>query len=137
MSASERDRIHEVLHTVGLLERAGTPAGALSHGERQWLEIGMLLVQEPKLLLLDEPVAGMTGQEREKTGELLHGLEGRHTIIITEHDMQFVRRFARTVTVLHMGRVLKEGSMEEVQQDPQVVEVYLGRSHAEVKKNAR
>src|SRR5262249_26864476 len=108
--------------------RANTRAGVLSHGEQQWLEIGMLLVQDPKLLLLDEPVAGMTSQEREKTGELLHSLEGKHTIIITEHDMDFVRRFSRTVTVLHMGKVLTEGDIDHVQSDPTVIEVYLGRA---------
>jgi urea transport system ATP-binding protein len=126
--AAERDRIYTTLEKVGLSERAGDVAGLLSHGEQQWLEIGMLLVQDPKLLLLDEPVAGMTRREREKTGELLHSLEGSHTIIVTEHDMAFVRTFSRTVTVLHMGRVIKEGPIEEVQSDPQVIEVYLGRS---------
>ena len=124
----ERDRMREVLVTVGLLERAHTKAGALSHGEQQWLEIGTLLVQDPELLLLDEPVAGMTRAEREKTGELLNTLAGQHTIIVTEHDMDFVRRFARKVTVLHMGKVLTEGSIDEVQSNPEVVEVYLGRS---------
>ena len=87
----------------------------------------MLLVQDPKLLLLDEPVAGMSRREREKTGELLHALAGSHTLIVTEHDMDFVRSFARTVTVLHMGRVIAEGPMEKVQRNPEVVEVYLGR----------
>lgn len=127
LSSLERERIGATLEQIGLLERAGVIAGALSHGEQQWLEIGMLLVQDPKLILLDEPVAGMTRRERDKTGELLHTLAARHTIIVTEHDMDFVRRFSRTVTVLHMGRVLKEGPMEEVQRDPEVVEVYLGR----------
>ena len=125
----ERERIGEALSTVGLLEQAHTKAGALSHGESQWLEIAMLLVQDPKLLLLDEPVAGMTRPEREKTGELLNTLAGLHTIIVTEHDMDFVRRFARQVTVLHMGSVLTEGSIDEVQNNESVVEVYLGRSH--------
>ena len=124
---AERDRIEAALEKVGLLERATTPAGILSHGEQQWLEIGMLLVQDPKLILLDEPVAGMTRREREKTGELLHTLERDHTVIVTEHDMEFVRSFSRTVTVLHMGRVIREGPMEEVQRDPKVIEVYLGR----------
>jgi urea transport system ATP-binding protein len=125
----ERERIRDALTMVGLLEQAHTKAGALSHGEQQWLEIAMLLVQDPKLLLLDEPVAGMTRPEREKTGELLNTLAGLHTIIVTEHDMDFVRRFARRVTVLHMGSVLTEGSIDEVQQNESVVEVYLGRSH--------
>ncbi|MGD9895413.1 MAG: urea ABC transporter ATP-binding protein UrtD [Dehalococcoidia bacterium] len=128
---SERDRIMAGLERVGLDSRATTVAGELSHGERQWLEIGMLLVQDPKLVLLDEPVAGMTRRERDKTGELLHSLEHQHTIIITEHDMEFVRSYSRTVTVLHMGRVIAEGPMEQVQQEPQVIEVYLGRSAVE------
>ena len=124
---AERERIQATLEKVGLQGRTKVKAGVLSHGEQQWLEIGMLLVQEPKLVLLDEPVAGMTGREREKTGELLHALEQDHTVIVTEHDMEFVRSFSRTVTVLHMGRVIREGLMEDVQRDPQVVEVYLGR----------
>jgi urea transport system ATP-binding protein len=124
----DRDRIHAGLEKVGLLDRAATPAGVLSHGEQQWLEIGMLLVQDPKLILLDEPVAGMTRRERDLTGELLHTLEKEHTVIVTEHDMDFVRSFSRTVTVMHMGKVIAEGPMQRVQQDPQVVEVYLGRS---------
>jgi urea transport system ATP-binding protein len=132
VSKEERGQIKEALIAVGLEGRAGTLAGALSHGEQQWLEIAMLLVQDPKLLLLDEPVAGMTGQEREKTGELLQSLEGRHTILVTEHDMQFVRRFSRKVTVLHLGRVLMEGSMSEVQNDATVVEVYLGRTDGDL-----
>lgn len=125
-----RERAFEALSTVGLVERADVPAGALSHGERQWLEIALVLVQEPRVLLLDEPVAGMTRRERERTGELLHRLEGQHSILVTEHDMEFVRQFARTVTVLHQGRVLAEGPVSEVQSDPAVIEVYLGRSHA-------
>jgi len=127
LRSTERDRIAATLEKVGLLARAAAVAGSLSHGEQQWLEIGMLLVQDPKLVLLDEPVAGMTRHERDKTGELLHLLEQSHTVIVTEHDMDFVRQFARTVTVLHMGRVIKEGRMEEVQSDPEVIEVYLGR----------
>jgi len=126
-SAGRRERVRDALAQVGLLERAGVPAGALSHGERQWLEIAMLLVQSPRIMLLDEPIAGMTKQERERTGELLHRLAGTHTIIITEHDMDFVRQYARTVTVLHMGQVLREGPIDEIQQDPVVREVYLGR----------
>ncbi len=122
-----RQQVAEALTAVGLLERADALAGSLSHGERQWLEIAMLLVQAPRIMLLDEPIAGMTRPERERTGELLHRLAGTHTIIITEHDMEFVRQFARTVTVLHMGRVLREGPIEEIQQDPEVRRVYLGR----------
>jgi urea transport system ATP-binding protein len=125
---AERERISAALEKVGLLERADTLAGTLSHGEKQWLEIGMLLVQEPKLVLLDEPVAGMTRRERDRTGELLHALEREHTVLVIEHDMEFVRQFSRTVTVLHQGRLLKEGPMEVVQADPEVIEVYLGRA---------
>jgi urea transport system ATP-binding protein len=125
-----RERIFGTLEKVGLLDRADAIAAALSHGEKQWLEIGMVLVQDPKLVLLDEPVAGMTRREREKTGELLHALEGSHSLIVTEHDMAFVRQFSRTVTVLHMGKVLREGSMEEVQQDRDVIEIYLGPQRA-------
>lgn len=122
-----RERIYAALERVGLTARAGVAGAALSHGERQWLEIAMLLVQEPKLLLLDEPVAGMTGRERDRTGELLHTLAGNHTILVTEHDMDFVRQYARVVTVLHMGRVLREGKVDEIQRDPLVQEVYTGR----------
>lgn len=129
-----RERIEWALERVGLIERRDIPASSLSHGERQWLEIGMLLAQEPRLLLLDEPVAGMTGRERELTGELLHSLEGDHTLLVTEHDMDFVRQFSRTVTVLHMGKMLCEGPVDVIQADPQVQEVYTGRSdrHTEV-----
>jgi len=127
---ADRERIEDALEAVGLDQRAGVKAGALSHGEQQWLEIAMVLVQEPKLMLLDEPVAGMTRpDEREKTGRLIESLAGKHTIIVTEHDMEFVRTFAKTVTVLHQGRLLTEGTMEDVQNDPTVVEVYLGRSY--------
>ena len=129
-SAARRERVARALDDVGLLHRADVPAGALSHGERQWLEIAMLLVQSPRIMLLDEPIAGMTRMERERTGELLHRLAGAHTIIITEHDMEFVREFARTVTVLHMGRVLREGPIDDIQRDPVVREVYLGRHKA-------
>jgi urea transport system ATP-binding protein len=101
-------------------------AGLLSHGQKQWLELGMLLIQEPRLLLVDEPVAGMTQQETERTTELLTSSAGQHTVVVVEHDMEFVRRLARTVTVLHEGSVLAEGSMEAVQNNARVREVYLG-----------
>ena len=101
-------------------------AGLLSHGQKQWLEIGMLLAQDPKVLLVDEPVAGMTHAEMERTAELLRGLAGKHTIVVVEHDMEFVRSIARRVTVLHEGRVLADGPMAQIQADPRVVEVYLG-----------
>ena len=126
LSAAQREVIETVLETIGLQEQRWRPAGALSHGQKQWLEIGMLLMQDPHLLLLDEPVAGMTHQEMERTAELLGRLAGRHTVVVVEHDMDFVRAIARKVTVLHQGRVLAEGSMEEVQNNPRVVEVYLG-----------
>jgi urea transport system ATP-binding protein len=128
-AAEVRDAIESTLDQVGLKTRASMQAGRLSHGEKQWLEIGMLLVQRPKLLLLDEPVAGMTRAERERTGELLRALcEGR-SVVVVEHDMDFVRRFATTVTVLHAGRVLCEGTVDAVQGDPRVIEVYLGKPH--------
>jgi urea transport system ATP-binding protein len=126
LSSEARDRIGQVLDTIGLSERAHTAAGLLSHGQKQWLEIGMLLAQDPKILLVDEPVAGMTQREMERTGELLVSLAGEHTVVVVEHDMDFVRDIARKVTVLHEGRVLAEGSMDHVQNDPRVIEVYLG-----------
>lgn len=127
LSSEQRDRIHEVLNTVGLSNKADWKAGALSHGQKQWLEIGMLLAQDPKLLLVDEPAAGMTDEETHKTGELLLSLESKHSIVVIEHDMTFVRQIARKVTVLHQGTVLCEGTVDEVQNDERVIEVYLGR----------
>ena len=123
----QRDRIDEVLETVGLSDKAQARAGLLAHGQKQWLEIGMLLAQDPKLLLVDEPAAGMTDEETVKTGELLLSLAGKHSIIVIEHDMAFVRQIARKVTVLHQGTVLCEGSVDEVQANEKVIEVYLGR----------
>ena len=102
-------------------------AGLLSHGQKQWLEIGMLLMQDPKLLLLDEPVAGMTDEETERTGELFLSLAGKHSLVVVEHDMAFVKQLGSKVTVLHEGSVLAEGTLEEVQSDARVIEVYLGR----------
>jgi len=122
----ETDALHAQLARVGLSAVADASAGSLSHGQKQWLEIGMLLAQDPLLLLVDEPVAGMTQQESERTAELLTDLAGDHTVIVVEHDMAFVRSIARTVTVLHEGRVLAEGTMAGVQADPRVAEVYLG-----------
>lgn len=126
LSRSQQDRIASTADTIGLIDQLYTRAGLLSHGQKQWLELGMLLIQDPQLLLVDEPVAGMTHQETERTAELLVSLVGKHTVVVVEHDMEFVRSLARTVTVLHEGSVLAEGSMEEVQSDPRVVEVYLG-----------
>ncbi len=125
-SDAQRHRVAEILRTVGLEDERRRPAGELSHGQKQWLEIGMLLAQDPKLLLIDEPVAGMTEQETEKTAELLQSLAGDHSILLVEHDMAFVRSIADQVTVLHEGSVLAEGSMEAVQNDPDVARVYLG-----------
>ena len=126
LTGEQRDRIEETLVTIGLVTQVYTRAGLLSHGQKQWLELGMLLVQDPLLLLVDEPVAGMTQQETERTAELLTSLAGKHTVVVVEHDMEFVRSLARRVTVLHEGQVLAEGTMEAVQNDPRVIEVYLG-----------
>ncbi len=125
----DRERIEEVLETIRMTDKRHVMAGLLSHGQKQWLEIGMLLAQDPQLLLVDEPVAGMTDEETERTGELLLSLEGKHTVVVIEHDMEFVRQIARKVTVLHQGSVLCEGPVEKVQSDTRVIEVYLGRKH--------
>jgi urea transport system ATP-binding protein len=119
-------RIDEVLARIGLSDLRTQRAGALSHGQKQWLEIGMLLIQDPQLLLVDEPVAGMTPQEIERTAELLLSLAGKHTLIVVEHDMEFVRSIAKKVTVLHEGSVLAEGDMDAIQADVKVKQVYLG-----------
>jgi len=126
LKAAQLERIEEVLETIGLKDQVQQRAGALSHGQKQWLEIGLLLMQEPQLLLVDEPVAGMTPQETERTAELLTSLAGKHSVVVVEHDMEFVRSIAKTVTVLHEGHVLAEGSMDEVQNNAKVKEVYLG-----------
>lgn len=126
LNSAQRYHIDEVLVTIGLADLRRRNAGALSHGQKQWLEIGMLLMQSPRVLLVDEPVAGMTGEETEKTAELLLSLAGKHSVIVVEHDMKFVRSIARKVTVLHQGSVLTEGTMDQVQNDPKVIEVYLG-----------
>ena len=126
LSPSQREHADSVLETVGLQHVHSMRAGALSHGQKQWLEIGMLLMQDPQLLLVDEPVAGMTPQEVERTAELLLSLAGKHSVVVVEHDMEFVRSIARKVTVLHEGHVLAEGTIDQVQNDRRVVEVYLG-----------
>ena len=124
---AQRDRIGDVLQTVGLAHKSEVKAGSLAHGQKQWLEIGMLLAQNPRLLLVDEPAAGMTDEETAKTGELLVSLAGKHSVIVIEHDMVFVRQIARKVTVLHQGQVLCEGTVDQVQNHERVIEVYLGR----------
>ena len=126
LTRAERRHIEDILDVIGLTAERAALAGTLSHGQKQWLEIGMLLMQEPELLLVDEPVAGMTPQETERTAELLRSLAAEHSLIVVEHDMDFVRSIARRVTVLHEGRVLADGDMGQVQNDPRVVEVYLG-----------
>jgi urea transport system ATP-binding protein len=129
LSSTERDRIDELLKLVRLDGKRDWKAGMLAHGEKQWLEIGMLLAQDPKVLLVDEPAAGMTDEETHRTGELLISLAGKHSIIVIEHDMTFVKQIAREgmVTVLHQGSVLCEGKFDAVQSNPKVREVYLGR----------
>jgi urea transport system ATP-binding protein len=130
LSGAQLDRMGEVLQLIHLKDQAQRTAGLLSHGQKQWLEIGMLLMQEPQLLLLDEPVAGMTDEETERTAELFLSLEGRHSLVVVEHDMKFVEQLTqgkKTVTVLHEGSVLAEGLLKDVQANDKVVEVYLGR----------
>ncbi|MEK8031766.1 urea ABC transporter ATP-binding protein UrtD [Ideonella sp. DXS29W] len=130
LSGEQLDRIGEVMALIHLTAQAQRTAGLLSHGQKQWLEIGMLLMQDPKLLLLDEPVAGMTDEETERTAELFLSLEGQHSLVVVEHDMKFVEQLTegwKKVTVLHEGRVLAEGTLSDVQANQQVVEVYLGR----------
>jgi urea transport system ATP-binding protein len=122
-----RDKVADTLRLIRLNERADHQAGLLSHGQKQWLEIGMLLMQDPKLLLLDEPVAGMTDDETARTGELFKSLAGKHSLVVVEHDMAFIEQLGGKVTVLHEGSVLAEGDLATVQNDPRVIEVYLGR----------
>ncbi|NAS23084.1 urea ABC transporter ATP-binding protein UrtD [Herbidospora sp. NEAU-GS84] len=125
------EKVAQALETTQLTDLASRKAGVLSHGQRQWLEIGMLIAQGPRLLLLDEPVAGMSSEERVRTGDLLTEIAKDHTVIVIEHDMDFLRRYASTVTVLHEGKLLIEGSVDEVRADPRVQEVYLGRAREE------
>lgn len=131
MTGAERDRIAAIMERIGLSTQAQRLAGVLAHGQKQWLEIGMLLMQEPRLLLVDEPVAGMTPAEMERTADLLKSLAGSHSVIVVEHDMGFVRSIANQVTVLHQGRVLAEGRLDELQANPKVIEVYLGGEDAQ------
>jgi len=127
LSSEQLDRVAQTLDQIQLTREADRPAGVLSHGQKQWLEIGMLLMQEPKLLLLDEPVAGMTDEETERTAELFTALAGKHSVVVVEHDMEFIGRIAKQVTVLHEGSVLAEGPMDRIKNDERVIEVYLGR----------
>ncbi len=127
LSGRQREEIAETIRMIGLAGRKRVAAGALSHGQKQWLEIGMLLIQDQRLLLLDEPVAGMTDRETEATAELVLSLAGSRTVIVVEHDMEFVRSLNARVTVLHEGSVLADGSIDHVQSQPAVIEVYLGR----------
>lgn len=129
VTPQQRERIDEILGIINLRNKAEVKAGSLAHGQKQWLEIGMLLAQNAKLLLVDEPAAGMTDEETARTGELLLSLAGKHSVIVIEHDMTFVRQLASKVTVLHQGSVLCEGSVDEVQANERVIEVYLGRKH--------
>jgi urea transport system ATP-binding protein len=122
---SER-RVDEVLDLVGLSDQASTIAANLSHGQTQWLELGILMVQDAKLLLLDEPTAGMTQAETHKTSQIINALKGKHTLLVVEHDMAFVREIAERITVLHLGQVLAEGSVSEIERNPKVREAYLG-----------
>jgi urea transport system ATP-binding protein len=127
VTPAQNDHIYHVLDVINLKDKAHARAGSLAHGQKQWLEIGMLIAQDPELMLVDEPAAGMTDEETARTGELLLSLAGKHTIIVIEHDMVFVRQLASKVTVLHQGSVLCEGSLDEVQNNERVIEVYLGK----------
>jgi urea transport system ATP-binding protein len=127
LNSAQRDRITETLELIRLQAEAKRLAGVLSHGQKQWLEIGMLLMQEPKLLLLDEPAAGMTDEETARSGELFLSLAGKYSLIVVEHDMEFIRQISSKVTVLHEGSVLAAGTLAQVQNDDRVIEVYLGR----------
>ena len=126
LGGAQRERIEQALETVGLADTAKRRAGELAHGQKQWLEIGMLLVQNPRLLLIDEPVAGMTHAEVERTTRLLAELAGSHTVVVVDHDMEFVRSLESRVSVLHQGQLLAEGDMQSIQNDERVIEVYLG-----------
>ncbi len=127
LDSAQSDRVAELLHTIHLAESVRRMAGNLSHGQKQWLEIGMLLMQDPKLLLLDEPVAGMTDEETARTAELFLTLKGKHSLMVVEHDMSFIKTISEIVTVLCDGSVLAQGTLDQVQADERVIEVYLGR----------
>jgi urea transport system ATP-binding protein len=125
-TAEVKERVQTVAEEIGLADKLDSEAGLLSHGQKQWLEIGMLLIQEPELLLLDEPIAGMSVRERELTAALLKRICANRAMIVIEHDMEFVKQIAHKVTVMHQGKILAEGPMEKVQSDPRVIDVYLG-----------
>lgn len=125
-SAREREKVDAALELIGLADQAGTTAAYLSHGQTQWLELGMLVVQDPDVILLDEPTAGMTQAETMKTAEIINNMKGRHTMVVVEHDMGFVREIAERITVLHLGRVLAEGAIADIERNPLVREAYLG-----------
>jgi urea transport system ATP-binding protein len=127
LDSAQSDRVAELLHTIHLADSVRRMAGNLSHGQKQWLEIGMLLMQDPKLLLLDEPVAGMTDEETARTAELFLTLKGKHSLMVVEHDMSFIKTISEIVTVLCDGSVLAQGTLDQVQADERVIEVYLGR----------
>ena len=127
LDSAQSDRLAEIIETIHLAGSVSRMAGNLSHGQKQWLEIGMLLMQDPKLLLLDEPVAGMTDEETARTAELFLTLKGKHSLVVVEHDMSFIRTISEIVTVLCDGAVLAQGTLDEVQADERVIEVYLGR----------
>ncbi len=127
LTQNDRDLIHDILKRIGLETKTDKRAGSLAHGEKQWLELSMTLIQEPKLLLVDEPVAGMTASERQKTGELLTEIAKERSVIIVEHDMSFVEEFSSKITVLHEGQIICEGNYEKIRNDPVVIDVYLGR----------
>ena len=131
LNGEQRDRVHHLMGIVNLQSRADWAAGSLSHGQKQWLEIAMLVGQDPDLLLVDEPVAGLTDEETDLTADLLKSLAGDHTVLVIEHDMEFIRRLDSPVTVLHQGHVLCQGTMDQVQADPRVIEVYLGTTEEE------
>ena len=128
LSPAIKDEVHRLLNYVGLSPFAKVQAGSLSHGQKQWLAIAMLVAQSPQLLLLDEPVAGLTDEETDRTAELIKSLAGDHTVVVIEHDMQFIRDLNAPVTVLHQGSVLTEGYLDQVKKDPKVIEVYLGQA---------
>ncbi|WP_216326410.1 urea ABC transporter ATP-binding protein UrtD [Deinococcus aestuarii] len=130
-TSAEQERADELLRLTGLSERAGVNAAALAHGEKQWLEIGMVVAADPELLLLDEPTAGMTAQETAQTAGLIHTLAGRHTVLVIDHDMAFVELLGAPVTVLHQGQVFREGELKTLRADPEVMEIYLGRPRDE------